>query len=64
MVPESNGQAQTADGEGGATRLRLLRPRRLERRAVTVEDVMAVAKDRGGMTLDRFVPFKLHRMPA
>jgi hypothetical protein len=31
---------------------------------VTVEEVMAVAKDRGGMALDRFVPFKLHRMPA
>jgi hypothetical protein len=22
------------------------------------------AKDRGGMALDRFVPFRLHRMPA
>jgi hypothetical protein len=41
-----------------------LRPRRLERRPVTVEDVMAVAKDRGGMALDRFVPSRPHRMPA
>ena len=63
-MPESNGQAQTAGGGGGATRLPLLRPRRLERRPVTVEDVMAVAKDRGGMALDRFVPSRPHRMPA
>jgi hypothetical protein len=63
-VPESNGQAPTAGGEGGATRLPLLRTRRLERRAVTAEDVMAVAKDRGGMALDRFVPSRPHRMPA
>jgi hypothetical protein len=29
-----------------------------------VEDVMAVAKDRGGMALDRFVPSWPHRMPT
>jgi hypothetical protein len=46
---------------GGRCVLRSCRP---TRRPLTVEDVMAVAKDRGGMALDRFVPSWPYRMPT